>query len=221
MREHRTMQISVLDFFFPKRSLTGMEGEWVHAFERNSIMMLLTRETGLALRKRGIEHLDYLVSAAPYDASPVLRRAIRMMKYHRVRAVEGELVRLLTMVARDRRASCAGAALCPVPLHWTREFQRGFNQAEILAGGIAGASGLPVRRLLCRVRPTGHQAHRKRKERMYAMRGAFRVRRHEDLPAHVILVDDIATTGATLDACAKTLKDTGVTRVEAWVVARG
>ena len=75
--------------------------------------------------------------------------------------------------------------------------------------------------LLKRVRDTGHQAWRSREERLCSMLNAFTVRRGVTVPSHVILIDDIATTGATLDACAKALKSSGVQTVDAWVVARG
>ena len=215
------MQFSLLDFFFPKRSLTGREGEWVMCFERERIVPCLTVELAAFLRTQGIHHVDSIVSAVPYAGAKLLQRAIRMFKYSRVRAVEGELVRLLAFVAAARRDVCGAAVLCPVPLHWTRNLERGFNQARVLADGIGTVAKMPVADLLRRTRSTGHQAHRRRTERMLAMRGAFRVRSGAKVPARVVLIDDIATTGATLDACAKALKDAGVRYVEAWVVARG
>ena len=87
---------------------------------------------------------------------------------------------------------------------------------------VARARGWEVSELLRRVRPTGHQARRTRAERFVGVRDAFAVRgRSATLPPRVILVDDLSTTGATMDMCAKTLKNSGVERVEGLVVAMG
>jgi predicted amidophosphoribosyltransferase len=110
--------------------------------------------------------------------------------------------------------------LCPVPLHWLRRFGRGFNQAECLARVVAAERGLPVRGLLMRIRWTGSQVQRCRSERLTAVRGAFRCR-IPDPPAHLVLIDDLSTTGATLDACARALKEAGARYVEGWVIAHG
>ena len=75
--------------------------------------------------------------------------------------------------------------------------------------------------LLKRVRATGHQAWRGRAERLISVKGAFGLSKGKSVPDRVILIDDLATTGATLDACAKALKDAGANYVEAWVVAHG
>ncbi|MBT7928906.1 ComF family protein, partial [Candidatus Peregrinibacteria bacterium] len=73
-----------------------------------------------------------------------------------------------------------------------------------------------------RTRPTGHQARRTRSERLVALNGAFKcVAERSDSNKTVILVDDLSTTGATLNACAKTLKEAGFNNVIGWVVAHG
>ncbi|MCK5021037.1 MAG: ComF family protein, partial [Candidatus Peribacteraceae bacterium] len=111
--------------------------------------------------------------------------------------------------------------LCPVPLHWSRKYWRGFNQAEVLAEKISSEINLPVINLLKRIRPTGFQSHRNREERLLALNGAFKYILENHPPANIILIDDLATTGATLDECAKVLKKVGARRVEGWVIAHG
>ncbi|WP_246135469.1 ComF family protein [Pararhodospirillum oryzae] len=115
-----------------------------------------------------------------------------------------------------------GAVLVPVPLHWTRLFRRRYNQSALLAFALGRASGLEVRpRALIRVRATPPQGLRPPGGRYANVRGAFRVR----VPDHVaertiVLVDDVLTTGATTEACARVLREAGATRIVVLTLAR-
>jgi len=209
---------ALLDLLFPRRSLLGEEGEWITPFERQRLVFFPVREETALLRKRGITHLDRLVAASTYAHTPLLRRAIHTFKYGRIRDLDGELGQLIAESAPP--TEILQPVLCPVPLHWMRRFARGFNQAERLARVVARKRGLPLRHLLQRIRPTGSQTRRSREERLTALTDAFRCTDHA-VPKFVVLIDDLSTTGATLEACAKALKDAGVERVEGWVVAHG
>lgn len=169
-----------------------------------------------ALRARGITSLDSVTAAVSYDDSDLLRSAVHKMKYGGIRSLALPLGTLVGK-ALSHLSLGDGVALCPVPLHWTRRFARGFNQSALLADVALHTSGLPVVHCLRRTRPTGHQVRRTRSERFAAMTNAFAVRC--DVSSHVVLVDDIATTCATLDACACALKSAGVKRVDAVVIA--
>ena len=108
----------------------------------------------------------------------------------------------------------------PIPLHQARLRQRGYDQALELARPLATALDLPLRcDLLQRVRATAAQSQLDAASRRRNLRGAFRAEGRE-LPAHVALVDDVMTTGATLDAAARTLLGAGARSVVAFVVAR-
>jgi ComF family protein len=179
-----------------------------------------------ALRKRGIRDVDHIVAAGKYDSSPLFQKAIRTFKYGRVDEIGALLgaivVKSLPGLLPDLRAEGdAAPVLCPVPLHWTRRFSRGFNQSEVLARIVGKRLGWNTELLLRRIRATGHQAWRKRDERLQAVQHAFRYRGPQPPPKRVILVDDLFTTGSTLQACAAALKRAGVERVEAIVVAYG
>lgn len=109
----------------------------------------------------------------------------------------------------------------PVPLHWRRRCSRGFNQADDLAAAL----GLPVVRALRRRRQTGVQASLHADHRRTNVAGAFaltrRARRTGAVAgAVVVLVDDVETTGATLDACARVLREAGAREVRAVTIAR-
>lgn len=115
--------------------------------------------------------------------------------------------------------------LVPVPLHPSKAIVRGFNQAELIARALAVPC--PVRDLLVRVQAASTQTRFNREARRDNVARAFAVRRSAMrrrpvslTGAHVVLVDDVVTTGATLAACAATLRQAGVDRVGAVTVAR-
>ncbi len=112
-------------------------------------------------------------------------------------------------------------ALVPVPLHRARLRQRGYDQALELARPLARRLRLPLRDdLLNRVCDTAPQSRLDAADRRRNLRRAFRVRPGVAIPAHVVLIDDVMTTGATLHEAARTLRRAGVARVDAWVCAR-
>ena len=109
----------------------------------------------------------------------------------------------------------------PVPLHWRRRLDRGFNQAESIARALAAALDLPLVSALRRHRHTRAQARLERGERARNPRGAFALGDAQRLRgARVLLVDDVVTTAATVEAAARTLKSAGVERVLVAAVAR-
>ena len=112
-------------------------------------------------------------------------------------------------------------AVAPIPLHWARHFQRGFNQAELLAGEIARRRSIPVLRAVRRVRATRTQTGLSNAKRRQNVAGAFRARRRCSVRGlRILLVDDVMTTGATGSACAAALKRAGAKSVTLLTVAR-
>jgi ComF family protein len=152
------------------------------------------------------------VYAAPLD------RLLPRFKFH------GDLAAGRLLAQLMARACAAGErpqALVPVPLHRGRLRQRGYDQALELARPLARTLQLPLRAgLLRRTRATAAQSELDARTRRRNLRGAFRVDAGDPLPAHVALVDDVMTTGATLHAAAIALRSAGVQRVDAWVCAR-
>lgn len=149
-----------------------------------------------------------------------LERLIHRFKFHHDlaagRVLAGLTARRLAMLGAHRPA-----ALVPVPLHWRRHMRRGFNQSRMLADDLGRQLGaIPVAPLLSRRRPTPAQSGLPAASRGANVRGAFRAQRTGCRLRHVALVDDVMTTGTTLDACARALKQAGIERVDVWVVAR-
>ncbi len=111
--------------------------------------------------------------------------------------------------------------LLTVPLHRSRLRQRGYNQALELARPLARSLGLPLRHdVLQRVRQTDAQTELDALGRRRNVRGAFALHAGAELPAHVAILDDVMTTGATVAECARVLKRAGVQRVDVWALAR-
>jgi ComF family protein len=110
----------------------------------------------------------------------------------------------------------APECIVPVPLHSSKLRRRGFNQAELLAEALGKETGLPVRKLLLKKKKTKDQKSLSRNQRRKNVKDAFLVDEEEmglKVPATVLLLDDVCTTGSTLTACAYALKEHGVERV--------
>lgn len=212
------MRDFLLDLLFPAVSLDRKPGMWLTTEEREALRAHPLRFEGPVLLKNGLPSVDRLVAAASYGTSPLLREAVRRFKYRRVSAYGDELGSMLAEASRFL-PEWPPAVLCPVPLHWSRRFLRGFNQAQVLAEAVRADRGWLLCTLLDRTRATGSQAKRTRAERRIALQGAFAWTGGESHPQRVILVDDVVTTGATLEACASVLKEAGVPRVDAIALA--
>lgn len=154
---------------------------------------------------------------------------IHRLKYGREIHLANELGRLGHESFGDPRLTPAlGGSwpLVPVPLHRKRLRHRHFNQAEEISMVLSKLSGLPVLKALSRIRETATQTQLSRKQRMENLRGAFEVTRHgrewiERQPQGAVLVDDVLTTGSTVNECAKTLRRAGFQQVFVVTVMRG
>ena len=157
-------------------------------------------------------------------AKSVVLEAIHRFKYSRALWFENFLAGLLVREAATvLRSGEAWDGIVPVPLHPLKLREREFNQAALLAGQLARATHLPLNeKCLRRVLPTATQTLLTRDKRAANMKNAFAVRRGARLDGQrLVLVDDVFTTGATTNACAKALRAAGAAEVAVWTVARG
>ncbi len=172
------------------------------------------------LCRRNLYAFDVARSYAAYDGATV--DAITLLKYQAVAPLGRWFANRLFALARRQPTIFSVDAVAPVPLFPARQRERGYNQAELIARPLARLLGLPLRSyLLVRSRPRPDKLRLSRKERWRTVRGAYSTR--EGAPVdnlRVLLVDDVFTTGATMDACARALKRAGAAYVVGLTVAR-
>ena len=161
-------------------------------------------------------------AVAAYRGRGIVRQIIHDFKY-------GHQVHLRHLVARwlfaafndERLSGRRFDIIVPVPLHPTRRRERGFNQASLIAGLLSARIAIPCKAVLERVRYTTTQTALDRAERIENLRNAFRLRKNGDVRGlHVLLIDDVLTTGSTLSECARVLKRAGAISVYAATAAR-
>jgi ComF family protein len=155
----------------------------------------------------------------PYDGK--LREAILKIKHVAAADLADSLGRLLADHQEERLVNEAIEAVVPIPLHWWRQLQRGYNQSNSLARPIAARLGLPLRsRWLRRRRCTPHQMGRTLTARQANVHGAFQAVGQGMRGKTVLLVDDVMTTGSTCSEAARALRQAGTKRVIVAVLAR-
>jgi ComF family protein len=173
-----------------------------------------------ALCRSGLRGFDAAYCYGAYEG--LLRDLIHLYKYGRIKTLARPLGDLLAAaLPRDERFDL----IAPAPLHWIRQWRRGFNQSELLAREIARRTGIPLARPLERVRHTPSQAGLSNTARRRNVAGAFRCRRGARgvrlvAGKRILLIDDVMTTGSTAAACALTLKRAGAARVALLTIAR-
>jgi len=161
-------------------------------------------------------HFDATVALADY--APPVDRMIAALKFGGRLPLASAFGTLLAGAAQHLLSEAD--AICPVPLAFERQAERGFNQAHEIARRVAAACDKPLRAdILLRSRHTAAQMDLALAERHRNVRGAF-VARGELAGMHIVVIDDVMTTGSTLEEIATTLKRTGAARVTNLVVAR-
>ena len=155
------------------------------------------------------------LAMAAFAYTGPMRRALAALKYSGASRLAPMLARAAAPALERLLAIAGPAVLVPVPVHRERRRERGYNQAELIARALG-----PTSPILERVRPTTKQHRLDRAARLANLRGAFWVAAGASVPSTVIVVDDIITTTATLEACASVLREAGVQAVYGFAVAR-
>lgn len=169
---------------------------------------------------RGTSPLSGILTAAEYKERSLLARLIHAFKYDGVYCLAtffGEL-----LVHASRSVEGKNCILVPVPLHTRRGFERGFNQSEQMAKHMGKICDWPVAALLNRKRYTEPQAQQSREKRLRNVREAFSLNTKFDQAWKdkvFLLVDDVYTTGATLNECGKVLREAGAQKIYGLTIA--
>jgi ComF family protein len=148
-----------------------------------------------------------------YNKDSRIRKLIHNLKYKGIKEIGSELGKIYgeSLIKSDFLSGID--IIIPVPLHQSKKRIRGFNQSEIISEGISSATGIPVdRESLLRITVTETQTRRSRFERWVNVEGIFSVKNHSFLAGkHILLIDDVITTGSTLESCVnELLKSEGV-----------
>src|SRR3989344_3717880 len=228
------MVMGWVDWVWPKRCVgCGAMGRYVcercevGLWEEEQICPVCTRGSRYGLRHRYCGRpwsMEGLTALWAYEG--VARKFIAQAKYKYYFDFLRELVGL-SMVQLHSRVELSyfweylesGPTVVPVPLFWRRGKGRGFNQAKIIGLGLSQVWGLEMQDLLVRTRDTGRQVGRTREARLLNMANAIAINSKYQVPKNVLVVDDVWTTGATMNECAKVLRQSGVKKVWGLVFA--
>jgi ComF family protein len=171
--------------------------------------------------RRALPRFARAYSACLYEGT--IRELVHSFKYKNRPSLGGVLSDLMWGFIEDNKDILYGVdALTSVPLAAGRRRSRGFNQASLLAEKISARAAIPFGEMLLKIRRTSHQNELPRERRLTNLTGAFRVRPGVRLAGlRILLVDDVMTTGATLDECAAVLMASGTKDVVCLTLARG
>jgi len=167
---------------------------------------------------------DFARSACLYESA--LRELIHKFKYGNRRALSGVFAGImLDFIKEDPRLIKDMDIITFVPLHRRKAHARAFNQSELLARNIGREFGIPVIGCLEKIRPTKNQNELSREDRLVNVKGAFRIKPNQSADAvsgrGILLIDDVMTTGATLDETSRVLMVAGAKTVHCLTLARG
>ncbi|TSC84685.1 MAG: amidophosphoribosyltransferase [Parcubacteria group bacterium Gr01-1014_13] len=206
---HRLIN-KVKDLLFPKFCVNcEKEGVWL-------CEACLSLEN-LAQEDRAVANLDGITALFNYGDNTI-SKLIQMFKYNYLLEIADIFEKIITETKFNN--TWTDFVIIPVPLHARRERERGLNQAEVLAMMFAKKFGLSINKNLNRVVYTVQQAKLSGEERRQNLKDAF-VFKGGAVPEKVLLVDDVYTTGATMQECARVLKNNGVKVVWGLVLAKG
>ena len=209
-----------LDIFFPPICLNCKS--YLEHFERDNLVCdkcfraIRIYKTVFPLGR------DITLMAATSYEEPTVKELIHYFKYKRFLKAQSPLGKILINYVEELNLKSGGHLIVPIPLHHSKERQRGFNQSEVLAGIVAKYLELPVSKLLTRAKKTKSQIDLPQELRTENMKDAFQINKSE-LPLtnqSVILVDDVYTSGATVREAAKILRKAGVKEIKVLVLAK-
>ena len=150
---------------------------------------------------------------------PPSDKLIHHFKYRRKTVLAHLIARAMASLVLSDHILATADTIAPVPLHWWKRLRRGYDQATLLARLMSHETGIAHHRVLNRTKNTRTQTRLDETQRQRNVSNAFTVRSNGIIHKKVILVDDVLTTGATMNECARVLKENGVQEVYSCVAA--
>jgi len=196
-----------------------------------TISGLFCRKCGLSLpdggehcytcRKGAKYHFENIRSACVYE--DISKSLVHKFKYRGKEHLDKVLVSIMGRVLEEEKYESKIDLVVFVPMHWLKEYLRGYNQAELLANRVSALLGKPVVKCLVRAKLTRAQFRLKREERKRNIEGCFGVKRKAGSVIkgkNLLLIDDVCTTCATIEECSRALRASGAGKVYGLTFAR-
>ena len=189
----------ILDVLFPKKCIAcGKEGKYV-CKDCELYMLDVPKTAGLTVL---------------WEYNGIVKELVHRIKFN------GEYEIIKELLDKKGFEIAEDAVITYVPMHVRKQKKRGFNQAEIIAMEIGKKSNKPVIKMLEKVRQTKDQASLNKEERLKNLKNTFCFCGRPGLPQNVVLVDDVYTSGATMQECCRTLRNGGINNIQGFVIAR-
>jgi ComF family protein len=210
----------LLDLFFPISCLgCKRAGEWICGSCREKIIIYRDGQNKI----ENLKFIELILVAADYN-QPLLQKVLHHYKYNFIFGLSdflGDI--LINSISCSQLATARIDLVLPVPLFKKRELWRGFNQATLIAKKVADQYHWPIEKnILIRRYPNLSQVGLSASERRENVSKVFWVNNPESIKnKSILLVDDVVTTGATMESCAKVLKKSGAGKIYGLVVAKG
>lgn len=220
---------AIWDIIFPKKCINcKKEGSYLcedclSLIEINPFTYCLCEkmEKRSSCEKCKNRNLDKIFSAASFN-NRIVKEAIHKLKYNYIEELSAPLA--ILVLSHLQAVNCPidkNFIISPVPMHIKKEKRRGFNQSEKIAKLISESTGIPLSASLIKIKETRPQMELNKEERSQNIKGCFAVKNGEEFKNKtVLLLDDLYTTGNTMDECAKVLKENGAKEVWGLSVAR-
>ncbi len=216
------------DIVFPKQCLNCHSYGLFFCEQCQKVLTIITRQRCIICQKEskyGFTHLeckknldvpDRLITIFDYH-DPLISKAFNTAKLGLVSELINELAQIGCKKLAIQDSTFSNFVFCPIPLTRFKKRFRGFNQSELIAQIFAEKLSLPVDPILIKSRSTKQQKLLNKEQRSKNLGNSFRLAETTGLPSHVLLIDDVCTTGATFIEATKVLKQIGIKQV--WCLA--
>jgi len=216
----KTFKNTLLDIFWPKKCINcGKEGKYL--CEDCFALIDILRDSPM----RGLKYVNGVHYATSYQEK-LVKSAIRLYKYNRIKELSETMASLIIAHFKlsNKENILKGGILCAIPLHKSKLKKRGFNQSEEIAKHLSTLFRIPfLPDILIKTKKTSAQMTLNKKERKQNIANCFKINpkiKKQIVGKKVFLVDDVLTTGTTMEECARVLKQNKASEVWGIVVAR-